>query len=865
MRLLITSCLRLRVIGFLLGLAFLAPISLQAQRQIQIQSSRELAAPRYIPSHDFDTQNIKLDLRFDWEREQALGTETITLAPLLANLRQVELDAANMTFNSVKLSSGAPLKFETDESQEKLRITLDRPYQPNETLNLVIDYHTNGVTTARGIAGFGRGLTFIKPNPNDPKRPRQVWSQGETEYNHYWFPCYDHPNDFTTTEIIATVEKPLMVISNGKLLTTKENKDNTRTFDWKIEQPHATYLTSIVIGEYTAIESNYAGIPVISYVYPDQLTEGRLTTSRLPEMVKFFSEKTGVKYPYAKYAQTMTRDFGGGMENISATTQTDNMIHDARTELDQTSDGLQSHELAHQWFGDYVTCRSWADIWLNESFATYFQAMWDEHSLGHDDFLYRDVRGNQDTYYRDWARGLRRPIVTENYANPDAVFDNYAYPRGGAVLHMLRKTLGEENWWRAINHYLTKYAHQPVSTEQFRIAIEEATGQSMDSFFDQWLYRMGHPVFRVTQTYDPATKTLTLKIKQEQKPDSNYAYPQATLFQTPVEIEIGTASGGRVERVIIEPKEEQSFTFQVDAEPQLVNFDYGDTLIKELHFDKPTNALIYQLNRDEDVMGRMWALGQLSERRKDKSTAAAEKELIAKSIATSLAQDKFWGMRFEDAAALQDATGDAVKTALLAATKDKNPRVRARAIQALGALKDPTLVTTYQDALDDESYGVIRAAAEALGQTKSSSGYDSLMKLLDTSSWRDNLRVAGLNGLAALGDSRSLDIALKYSASGNSGQVQAAAITVLAAVGKNDPRVFPLISEALLKSVSPFNAALFGASGRALVDLGDPRGVEVLEQANQKLISPRARPLLQQLVEQLKQKAQAAAPKTPGE
>ena len=865
MRLLITSYLRLRVIAFLLGLAFFAPIGLQAQRQIQIQSSRELAAPRYIPSHDFDTQNIKLDLRFDWEREQALGTETITLAPLLTNLRQVELDAANMTFNSVKLSSGAPLKFETDESQEKLRITLDRPYQPNETLNLVIDYHTNGVTTARGIAGFGRGLTFIKPNPNDPKRPRQVWSQGETEYNHYWFPCYDHPNDFTTTEIIATVEKPLMVISNGKLLTTKENTDNTRTFDWKIEQPHATYLTSIVIGEYTAIESNYAGIPVISYVYPDQLTEGRLTTSRLPEMVKFFSEKTGVKYPYAKYAQTMTRDFGGGMENISATTQTDNMIHDARTELDQTSDGLQSHELAHQWFGDYVTCRSWADIWLNESFATYFQAMWDEHSLGHDDFLYRDVRGNQDTYYRDWARGLRRPIVTENYANPDAVFDNYAYPRGGAVLHMLRKTLGEENWWRAINHYLTKYAHQPVSTEQFRIAIEEATGQSMDSFFDQWLYRMGHPVFRVTQTYDPAPKTLTLKIKQEQKSDSNYAYPQATLFQTPVEIEIGTASGARVERVIIEPKEEQSFTFQVDAEPQLVNFDYGDTLIKELHFDKPTNALIYQLNRDEDVMGRMWALGQLSERRKDKSTAAAEKELIAKSIATSLAQDKFWGMRFEDAAALQDATGDAVKTALLAATKDKNPRVRARAIQALGALKDATSVTTYQDALDDESYGVIRAAAEALGQTKSSSGYDSLMKLLDTSSWRDNLRVAGLNGLAALGDSRSLDIALKYSASGNSGQVQAAAITVLAAVGKNDPRVFPLISEALLKSVSPFNAALFGASGRALVELGDPRGVEVLEQANQKLISPRARPLLQQLVEQLKQKTQAAAPKTPGE
>src|SRR6266481_3553432 len=541
------------------------PMALPAQRQ-QRQATRQLPPPRYIPSHDYDTQNIKLELRFDWEHEQALGTETISLSPLVTNLRRVDLDAANMTFNSVQLVSGVPLKFDNDASQEKLSITLDRVYQPNDILNIVIDYHTNGTTSARGIPGFGRGLRFIKPTSDDATRPRQLWSQGETEYNHYWFACYDHPNDFTTTEIIATVEKPLMVISNGKLLSTKENKDNTRTFDWKIEQPHATYLTSIVVGEYTAIESNYAGIPVISYVYPDQLTEGRLTTSRLPEMVRFFSEKTGVKYPYAKYAQTMTRDFGGGMENISATTQTDNMIHDARTELDQTSDGLQSHELAHQWFGDYVTCRSWADIWLNESFATYFQAMWDEHNLGHDDFLYRDVKANQDTYYRDWARGFRQPIATENYANPDAVFDNYAYPRGAAVLHMLRKTLGEDNWWRAINHYLTKYAHQPVSTEQFRIAIEEATGQSMDSFFDQWLYRMGHPVFRVAQTYDAAAKTLQLEVKQSQKPDPDYEYPQATFFQTPVEIEIGTANGTRVERVMIEPKEEQSFKFAVDGE-----------------------------------------------------------------------------------------------------------------------------------------------------------------------------------------------------------------------------------------------------------------------------------------------------------
>lgn len=853
--------LRLRVVLFLLGLALVTPSYLQAQTPPQ--PSRQLPAARYIPSYDFDTQNIKLELRFDWEHEQAIGIETIMLAPLLTDLRRIELDAANMTFNSVKLASGVPLKFENDQPKEKLRITLDRAYQPNEVLNIVIDYHTNGAPPP-AAANVGAGLVFIKPTPDDPKRPRQIWSQGESEYNHYWFPCYDHPNDFTTTEIIATVEKPLMVISNGKLLSTKENKDNTRTFDWKIEQPHATYLTSIVVGEYAAVEGSYAGIPVISYVYPSELTEGKVTTSRLPDMVKFFSEKTGVKYPYAKYAQTMARDFGGGMENISATTQTDNMIHDARTELDGTSDGLESHELAHQWFGDYVTCRSWADLWLNESFATYFQAMWDEHSLGHDDFLYRDVKSNQDTYYRDWARGLRRPIVTENYANPDAVFDTYAYPRGGAVLHMLRKSLGEANWWRAINHYLTKNAHHPVSTEQFRIAIEEATGQSMDWFFDEWVYKMGHPIFNVIEAYTSDARAITLIVKQEQKPDPTYPYPQATFFQTPVEIEIATANGTRIERVMIEAKQEQSFTFHVDSAPVFVNFDYGNTLIKELHFYKATTTLLYQLSHDEDVMGRMWALGQLSERRKDKATTDAEKELILKAVSTAAGQDKFWGMRYEAVAVLQDG-GDAVKSTLIAATKDQNPRVRTRAVQALGTRKDPALAGTFQQLLNDESYRVIRVAAEALGQTKSESGYEPLMKLVETESWRDNIRAAGLAGFAALGDARSLDVALKYAAPGNSNLIRAGAIYILASLGKNDARVFPIISETLLKSASPYNAALFEASARALVELGDQRGLEVLEQAGQRVSIERVKSHLKELTQQLKQKAPSATSKTPGE
>jgi aminopeptidase N len=859
-----------KIFSLIIALALCAPtLSLarpHARRAPQQQEQQQRIPPRQlIPERNFDTQHIKLDLRFDWEHEQAIGTESFTFMPLTNDFRSFELDAANMTFSSVKLASGTPLKYEPDMAHEKLRITMDRAYQPTDTVTVIIAYSTNGTSKETGIGSFGRGLTFIKPSTETPNRPKQIWSQGETEYNHYWFPCYDHPNDFSTTEISATVEKPLMVISNGKLVETKNNADGTRTFHWKIETPHASYLTSIVVGEYVPVEGSYQGIPVITYVYPSELEAGKITAARLPEMVKFFSEKTGLKYPYDKYAQTVTRDFGGGMENISATTQTDNMIFDARTELDRDSDSLQSHELAHQWFGDYVTCRAWSDIWLNESFATYFQAMWDEHRLGRDEFLYRDVKGNQDNYYATWAQGNRRPIVTSNYRDKDAIFDTYAYPRGGAVLHMLRKTLGEDDWWRSINHYLKKYANQPVQTEQFRIAIEETTGKPMDWFFDEWLYKMGHPVFRVTQSYDQGAKTLALHVRQEQKPDPNSDYPQVGFFRMPLDVEIGTSSATRVERVWIEPKEEQTFSFPVDSPPMLVNFDYGSTLIKELNFDKTTDELVYQSAHDEDVTGRIWAVNQLSKRLTDKATAEAEKQKMAAALGAAMNNDKFWGMRVEVATIVAGTPGTEIRTALLTATKDKDARVRASAINSLAKSKDATLASTYLPLLNDQSYATISAAANALGDTKSPAAYEALVKLLDTSSWHDQIRAYGLSGLARLEDKRALELGIRYAAGGNWPQVQAAAIRVLGAVGKDDPRAFPIVSEAFRQSVTTFNFQLANASGDALVKLGDPRGIDVIEESIKKVKSQQIEGFLRQFQQRLRQAAQSGQQKPAGQ
>jgi len=805
-------------------------------------------------------RNISLNVRFKWEQEQAIGTATITFAPLVSNLQQVDFDAANMTFNSVKLANGIALQYEVNVPAEKLRIKLDRSYQPTDVLTVTIDYHTNGRTKGAGLQGYGKGLTYIKPTDDDPGRPRQIWSQGETEYNHYWFPCYDHPDDFATSELFATVPKPYIVISNGKLLETKQNKNGTRTFHWKMDIPHATYLTSIVVGEYAAIEQNYAGIPVISYVYPNEVAAGRVTVARLAEMVKFFSEQTSIKYPYAKYSQTMAHDFPGGMENISATTQTDNMIHDARSELDKTSDSLEAHELAHQWFGDYVTPRAWGHNWLNEGFATYFQGLWDEHSLGHDDFLYLDVKRNQDRSYNAWAHGNRRPIVTQNYSDKDQLFDEYAYQRGAAVLHMLRKTLGEANWWRAISHYLKKYAHQPVETEQFRLAVEEVTGQPLDWFFDEWLYKMGHPVFRVTKSYDPNAKTLALTVRQEQKPEETSPYPQVGLFQMPVEVEIGTASGTRIERIQIAPTQEQTYIFKVASQPLLVNFDYQGTIIKELKFEKPTDELAYQLAHDRDVLGRIWALDQLSRRMKDNAGPATEQQIVS-LLGSALAGDRFWAVRMEAAAALSGVKGQEARKALVAATQDQSARVRAVVVNSLGADRDPALASVFAQRLEDRSYATVREAALALGATKSPTAYQALMKLVETPSWHDVLRAAGLSGLAVLEDVRALQTSFRYATPGNRAAVRAAAITLIGATGKGDPRSFPLVSEAFRKSAAVPNSPLLITSGEALVTIGDPRTADLLDKVSKTADNPQLQEFIMELKDRLKKTIQAEAPK----
>ncbi|HMM80058.1 MAG TPA: M1 family aminopeptidase [Pyrinomonadaceae bacterium] len=807
----------------------------------------KLPPVNWIRSRKYDIKHLSIDLRFDWDKEQAMGEETVSFAPF-ADSNQLTLDAAYMTINWVKAADGSPLKFDYagKDGNDNLVITLNRTVKAGEESAVKISYATHYVNEADAnspIGGFGKGLRFIKPGPDDPNKPRQIWSQGETEFNRYWFPSYDTPNDFRTTELRATVAKPFFVVSNGKLESTTENKDGTRTFYWKMDQPYANYLTSIVVAETTPVVQNFEGTPVYNYGYTNETKEVAATTKNLPATIKFFSDITGVRYPYPKYSQAFVEDFGGGMENISATTQIEEMIHDDRELLDEDSESLQSHELAHQWFGDYVTCRDWGQIWLNESFATYMQSMWDEKFKGHDEFLYSDVRANQNTVLGDWARGNRRPIVTKYYANKDAMFDNYAYPGGGSVLHMLRKTVGDAGFFLALNNYLKTNAHQPVSTEDLRIAFEESTGQSLDWFFDEWLYKMGHPVFDITKSYDAASKKLTLNVKQTQQPDETNPFPQTRYFQTWVEVEID----GTIHRVWIDPKETNTFTFDSAAEPKIVNFDYEGTLLKEMTFKKSADELLYQMANDKDMIARRWAMGELQSLAKNDKAVEAK---FVDALIVSAEKDPFWRVRRAALAFIANvyspdpAPGQKrpaakldpkVEAVVLRLTKDKESLIRADAIELLGETQDAKFVPEYLAALNDRSYGVIDQAAPALGATKDAKAFDALSKLVNSKSWHDRLLVAGLRGLEALGDKRGFDVAIAIANDkGHSTAVRATAATTAAATANGDPRAFDLLLTQFKTALAANDIQGLVTAAQGAIKLGDPRGQQIFDALKEK-------------------------------
>jgi aminopeptidase N len=407
------------------------------------------------------------------------------------------MDAAMMTINAVTMNNGknpaTPLTFDYagGDADNNLKILLNRTIAGGEDITLTIDYRTHWVNVPdpNTLGGStGKGLRFYEPTSVEPRKRRHCWSMAELHSNRYWFPAFDDVGDVRTTEINATVEKPLMAVSNGKLLETRTNADGTRTFRWKMDTPHPNYQTMIALGEFLDIPRQYGVTEIHTYAFPDEKDASIASTVRLTDMMKFFSDFTGAPYPHTAYNQVVAHDLPWGMSGAGTSTVSENMIDDYGTHADflYLWDWLEGESLAHQWFGSAITVRDWSDMWLSRALPLYFSNMYSEVKNGRDEFLLYNMNFNAlGTHLGDWNAGNRRPVVTKHYANvQDVVSDNHASFRGALVLNMLRRHLGESKWQRAIRRYVKDNLGKQVTTEDFRRACEDASGEPLDWFFD---------------------------------------------------------------------------------------------------------------------------------------------------------------------------------------------------------------------------------------------------------------------------------------------------------------------------------------------------------------------------------------------
>jgi aminopeptidase N len=390
--------------------------------------------PRFAPDRVVDVEHISLVLDVDPNKRTVSGTATLRAMVIAPTTKVVELDAVELTIDKVT-AGGKGVPFRHDG--RRLRVELASALATGAELTLVIDY--------KGAPR--RGLYFVGPDEGYPDKPLQVWTQGQDEDSRYWFPCFDAPSEKATSEVKVTVPASMFALSNGTLVSDKTS-GGKRTLHWRLEVPHSCYLITLAVGDFGTVETKWHDLPVVYHVARGREEAAERTLARTPQMLELFSQKFGVPYPYPRYAQVFVADFiFGGMENTSATTLTDTVLMDERATIDYDIDSLVAHELAHQWFGDLVTCRDWGEGWLNEGFATYAEYIWREHHEGRD-AADLELEEWADQYFGEDAGRYRRTIATKLYDEPIDIFDHHLYEKGGRVLHMLRNVLGDELFYK---------------------------------------------------------------------------------------------------------------------------------------------------------------------------------------------------------------------------------------------------------------------------------------------------------------------------------------------------------------------------------------------------------------------------------
>jgi aminopeptidase N len=620
------------------------------------------------PDPLFDHKRFKLEMLVpDMSKHEFTATATITLDPIACSRDRITLDAGpGMTFDTIRVNGRSAAAFDHNKEKQKLTVEFGRGFKPGEKIELAMAY------SAVKPGGHGEGITWSRDDRRTPEVDFMMHAQGEPQHNHLWFPCHDFPNLRVSTEMLVIVPEPYEAVSNGKLVSVErrsyasmglkppatqtaapdaDSKDaapqaepaptHLRTFHWKQELPHSYYLQTLVISRFDIAnvggpETEFPGLWMPVYGPLGSGEALRRSFANTPAMIAHFSKLFGYRYPWDKYAQVMCRDFSAGaMENTGVVTFNSNLARGGRR---GAIDSIISHELMHHWFGDLATCKGWEHIWLNEGFATLGEALWAEKVRGEEGYQ-AAILGNfeRERLMSAGRTSPRRPgMVSALYSTPDSKFtsgDN-CYSKGGSVLHMLRMRLGDEAFFGGIADYLGRHQFGQVETDDFRVALEEASGQSLERFFDQWCRRPGHPALEIDLSWAPGSSgdagTLNVSVDQTQKIDAdNPAYAIVIpLWVTYSE----SGSDGQWQSVVMDTRHAAA-AISLKRRPRDVEVDPQLSVLCRRKVRQPLEHALNRLrDRGVSLAARVEAIEQLSTSPDPRATAALARLAMPGSI-----------------------------------------------------------------------------------------------------------------------------------------------------------------------------------------------------------------------------------------
>ena len=776
------------------------------------------AKPHYNPDRPGQVNHIFLDLVLDIPHRSFQGTCTITLTPIRKGINQLTLDAVNLQIESV-LIDDVSQPFDYDGNQliiNLLKPTGEAPIQ---------------VAIAYSVDHPQRGLYFVGSTEHYPNKPTQVWTQGEDEDSRFWFPCFDYPGQLATSEIRVQVPQEFFAISNGELVATAAAGED-KIYHWHQKQVHPTYLMTLAVGDFAEVKDEWNGIPVNYYAQKGREADARRSMDKTPRMMEFLSQKYGYAYAYPKYYQVCVDDFiFGGMENTSCTLLTDRCLLDERAAIDnQRTESLVVHELAHQWFGDLVVIKHWSHAWIKEGMASYAEVLWADHEYGQEEAAYYLLNEARSYLEEDTSR-YRRPIVTHVYREAIELYDRHLYEKGACVYHMIRTVLGDELFDKAIHTFVQDNAHSTVETVDLLRAIEKATGYNLMFLFDQYVFRGGHPDFKVAYAWDGDNNLAKLTVTQTQIKDSSNTNE---LFNLKIPVAFGYQQGDRAELKTFTlnlHEREQSFYFPLEAKPDFVSFDVGNNFLKTVSLEYPMPELKAQLQHDPDPVSRIYA-----------ATALAKRGLEAvKVLAQALTNEPFWGVRVEIAKQLAKIKLDQAATALTAGLEDEDARVRRAVVEGLSRFKNETSYQTLKEFLEggDASYYTEAATARSLGgmvagnlKDKQQAVLDLLKQVLaERSGWNEVVRsgaIAGLSRMKTLPE--AADVLLDYTKPGVPQPLRLAAIRALGSVSTGQT---PDKLETILEQLETLSGESFFltqvAVASALGQMQTPKAIAILQ------------------------------------